>query len=69
VVCANLISSLLMAERKRILARVHADGVLVVAGILEEEFAQVQRSFEAAGLRLTAGRTQKEWRCGAFCWR
>ena len=69
VVCANLISSLLMAERERILARLHADGVLVVAGILEEEFAQVQRSFEAAGLRLTAGRTQKEWRCGAFCWR
>jgi ribosomal protein L11 methyltransferase len=69
VVCANLISSLLMAERERILARLHPDGVLVVAGILEEEFAQVQRSFEAAGLRLTAGRTQNEWRCGAFCWR
>jgi ribosomal protein L11 methyltransferase len=69
VVCANLISSLLMAERERILARLHADGVLVVAGILEGEFAQVQMSFEAAGLRLKAGRTQKEWRCGAFCWR
>ena len=69
VVCANLISSLLMAERERILARMHADGVLVVAGILEGEFAQVQRSFEAAGLRLKAARTQNEWRCGAFCWR
>ena len=44
LVCANLISSLLMAERERILARLRADGVLVVAGILEGEFAQVQRS-------------------------
>ncbi len=69
LVCANLISSLLMAEQERILARLGADGVLVIAGILESEFAQVQRKFETAGLRLIASRTQKEWRCGAFCWR
>jgi ribosomal protein L11 methyltransferase len=69
LICANLISSLLMAERDRILARLCADGVLVVAGILEGEFAQVQRAFETAGLRLVASRTQNEWRCGAFCWR
>ena len=58
-----------MAERERILARLGADGVLVVAGILETEFAQVQRGFETAGLRLVASRTQSEWRCGAFRWR
>ena len=69
LVCANLISSLLMAERERILARLRADGVLVIAGILAGEFAQVQGSFETAGLRLMAGRTQNEWRCGAFSWR
>ncbi|MGO8931868.1 MAG: 50S ribosomal protein L11 methyltransferase [Limisphaerales bacterium] len=69
VVCANLVSTLLVAERARILARLSADGVLVIAGVLEREFAQVQRSFAAAGLRLTAGRTQNEWRCGAFSWR
>jgi ribosomal protein L11 methyltransferase len=67
LVCANLVSSLLMAERERILARLRADGVLVIAGILEREFAQVQRSFESAGLRRIASRTQNEWRCGAFC--
>jgi ribosomal protein L11 methyltransferase len=69
LVCANLVSSLLMAERERLLARLGADGVLVIAGILEGEFAQVQRAYETAGLRLMAGRTQNEWRCGAFCWR
>ena len=66
LVCANLISTLLVAERDRILARLRADGVLVIAGILAKEFAGVQRSFEAAGLRLIAARTQNEWRCGAF---
>jgi ribosomal protein L11 methyltransferase len=69
LICANLVSSLLVAERERILARLRADGVLVIAGILEEEFAQVQQVFESAGLRLMAGRTQNEWRCGAFGWR
>jgi ribosomal protein L11 methyltransferase len=66
LVCANLIASLLMAERERILDRLRADGVLVIAGILEREFAQVQRSFETAGLRLVTSRTQNEWRSGAF---
>lgn len=67
LVCANLTSSLLMAERERILARLDAHGVLVIAGILEREFVQVQRNFETAGLRLMAACTQNEWRCGVFC--
>jgi ribosomal protein L11 methyltransferase len=69
LICANLMASLLMAERRRILARLHKDGVLVVAGILEAQFAPVQRTFELDGLRLMAARTQKEWRSGAFAWR
>jgi ribosomal protein L11 methyltransferase len=69
LVCANLTARLLMAERRRILARLRADGVLVVAGILEAQFAQVQGTFERAGLRLVAAHTQKEWRSGAFTWR
>ena len=66
LVCANLVSNLLLAERERILARLRADGVLVVAGILKGEFAQVQRAFTATGLRLVAARTEDEWRSGAF---
>ena len=69
LVCANLISTLLLAEKGRILARLHPAGVLVVAGILKEEFPQVQQAFAAAGLRLIAGQTEKEWRSGAFAWR
>jgi ribosomal protein L11 methyltransferase len=69
LVCANLVSNLLLAERERILARLRPDGVLVVAGILKGEFAQVQRAFAAASLRLMASRTENEWRSGAFAWR
>ncbi len=69
VICANLVTSLLWAERERILARLHANGVLIVAGILKPEFEQVRTGFESAGLRLVASRTQHEWRSGAFAWR
>ena len=54
VICANLVSSLLLAERERILARLHANGALMVAGILNSEFGKVQAAFEDAGLRLIA---------------
>jgi len=66
LICANLISTLLNAERKRILCRLKPDGVLVLAGILNSEFASVQRHYESAGLRLIASRVEKEWRSGAF---
>jgi ribosomal protein L11 methyltransferase len=68
LVCANLVSSLLLAERERLLARLAEDGVLMVAGILRREFTQVQRALEAAGLRLTTSRAENEWRSGAFAW-
>jgi len=66
LICANLISTLLVAERERILARLKPDGVLVLAGILSSEFALVQGDYERAGLHLIASRTEKEWRSGAF---
>ena len=66
LICANLVSNLLLSEMKQILARLRRDGVLVVSGILEGEFGAVQRAFAAAGLRLMASRTENEWRSGAF---
>jgi ribosomal protein L11 methyltransferase len=66
LVCANLISSLLVAERDRILARLSDDGLLVLAGILKTEFQKVRKAYEAAGLRLAASRAQNEWRSGSF---
>jgi ribosomal protein L11 methyltransferase len=66
LVCANLISDLLVNERARILARTQTGGVLIVAGILEREFAGVQKAYKAAGLRLISSRREREWRSGAF---
>ncbi len=66
VVCANLLSNLLISERDRILARVKPGGILVVAGILNREFKEVQHAYESAGTRMVASRVEKEWRSGAF---
>jgi len=67
LVCANLISNLLIAEKKKIVEQVRRDGTLVLAGILAAEFDLVQRAFEGLGLRLVASKIENEWRSGAFC--
>lgn len=65
-ICANLISNLLIAERKRIVARLRPRGTLVLAGILQAEFLEVQTAYEQAGLQLTASQVEGEWQSGAF---
>ncbi len=67
LVCANLIATLLVSERERILSHLKVDGVLVIAGIMKTEFAEVRKQFEAAGLALVASRAEREWHSGAFC--
>ena len=66
VVCANLISDLLLAERSRILARLAPGGTLVLAGILRSQFAAVQRAYESANIKLKERRAENEWESGAF---
>jgi ribosomal protein L11 methyltransferase len=67
LVCANLISNLLIAERRKIAAQLKPGGILVLAGILKSEFAQVQTAFEGLGMKLVASKSEKEWRSGSFC--
>jgi len=66
IICANLISNLLIDARQRILARLRDDGTTVLAGILREEFHKVQRVYEKAGFELIKCGVQKEWRSGSF---
>jgi ribosomal protein L11 methyltransferase len=66
VICANLTADLLVTELGRILSRLQPDGLLVLAGILKSEFSEVRLACEAAGLRLTASRTENEWRSGSW---
>jgi ribosomal protein L11 methyltransferase len=67
LVCANLISNLLIAEKRRIVNRLKPDGILVLAGILAVEFAEVERAFADMKLRLAGSRVENEWYSGAFC--
>jgi ribosomal protein L11 methyltransferase len=67
LVCANLISNLLIAERQRIANRLKRDGTLVLAGILAAEFSEVERAFAGVGLKLVASRVENEWYSGSFC--
>ena len=66
LVCANLISTLLMAERRRIAAQLKPGGTLVLAGMLKSEFSRVQKVFAGLGLKLAAQKTGNEWRSGSF---
>ena len=66
LICANLISSLLISARRRITAQMSRSGTLVLAGILKAEFTAVEKSCAALGLKRVCGRTEKEWRSGSF---
>ena len=66
MVGANLISTVLVAERKRIAARVKPGGTLVVAGILKPEFHLVETAFKSLGFQLIACKREREWASGAF---
>ena len=66
VVCANLFYDLLIANAERLIARVKPDGALVLAGILDTQFAEVQAAFEGQGMRLVRTQRLGEWRSGRF---
>jgi|SRR5437870_6416574 len=66
VICANLTEDLLVEQSRRILNRLQPRGTLILAGILKTQFARVQRTYAAAGLKLIATRPEKEWQSGAF---
>ena len=67
MICANLISNLLLAEQKKLIGRLKPGGTLVLAGILKEEFPKIEKSFKQAGLKKIRDLADGEWRSGAFC--
>lgn len=68
LICANLVDSLLIAQVRRIVNRLHPDGVLVLSGILENQFAAVEKCYSHAGLRLIECQVQNGWKSGTFAW-
>jgi ribosomal protein L11 methyltransferase len=66
VVCANLYYDLLTANAHRIIARVKPEGVLVLAGVLKTQFAEVKAAVEGQGMVLKKTTRQGEWQSGTF---
>jgi ribosomal protein L11 methyltransferase len=66
LVCANLTHDLLLAEQRRLLARLAPGGRLVLAGVLRSQFPAVRRAYRAAGMRLAAQARMGEWHSAAF---
>jgi ribosomal protein L11 methyltransferase len=66
LICANLISTLLISERRRMVAQLNRGGTLVLAGILKSEFSQIQKVFAELGLKLAARKIENEWCSGSF---
>ena len=69
LVCANLISNVLMAAREQIVCRVKPGGTLVLAGILATEFGLIKKEFARSGMKLVASRVENEWCSGSFCFK
>ncbi len=66
LVCANLIYDMLITHRERIANRLKPDGLLVLAGILETQFAKVSKAYREIGFKLVASEVGGEWKSGSF---
>jgi ribosomal protein L11 methyltransferase len=66
LICANLVWHILLEESQRITNRLKPTGILVLAGLLKQQFGEVRKRFEAEGLRLAVTGTGGEWQSGSF---
>ncbi len=66
VICANLVDDLLISQAAPVSNRLKANGKLVLAGILAQQFPSVQRAYARWGVKLQASRTEREWQSGVF---
>jgi ribosomal protein L11 methyltransferase len=66
VICANLISDLLLAHADGICRLLKPGGSLIVAGILGWEFQKIRKKFRQFSLTLRRSRLHKEWKSGRF---
>lgn len=66
LVCGNLTENILIESSGRLIARVKRGGALVIAGVLDAQFAQVQAAFERQGMKRRRSARSGEWRSGVF---
>jgi len=66
VICANLEYDLLISEADKLINRLKPSGILILAGILDQQFAPVLQAYSQKGMQVISHRKSKEWHSGAF---
>ena len=66
IVAANILSSALIAGKKKLLSMVKPGGKLILAGILGTEYSNVRKEFEELGCVELFSEAEKEWCGGSF---
>ncbi len=66
VVIANIISDVLIKNRKKLDSLVKPDGYLVLAGILSTDYCEVRRAFGEIGFKEIFTASEDEWTGGMF---
>ena len=66
LICANLISDLLLREAEKIRYMLKPGGNLVVAGILHRQFPEIEKRLHGFNLTLVKSSANKEWKSGCF---
>ena len=66
MVCANLLFDLLNDHASHLVAHVKIDGVLVLAGVLRQQFSQLEEAYKKEGLKLKHTDRRGEWQSGCF---
>lgn len=64
--CVNILSPILCAHASRIILWVRPDGLLALAGILNQDFEALSKTFTEAGAVELERFTEKEWTSGLF---
>ncbi|MBI3992075.1 MAG: 50S ribosomal protein L11 methyltransferase [Candidatus Lambdaproteobacteria bacterium] len=64
LVCANIVSPVLLAECAHLVRRTAPGGTLVLSGVLQAERAQVLAAYSAAGMVLLEQAVREEWWAG-----
>ena len=66
VVVANILASVLVDAAPRIAASVEPGGALILSGILETQFADVEAAYRACGFTCEHSVVDAEWKSGVF---
>ena len=66
IVCANLLFDLLKDHALNLISQLKPNGVLILAGILQSQFMDLQKVYEKEGLKLMHTGRRAEWQSGCF---